>query len=177
MKRLTSHSTEAGYGWFRSTKTVRPPRYFYARPRRNSQVNIEIINFGLGLLGSVLGIIITIKQLWPNRFVVKLHAKYAQMINMPGVPSQMIAVEIINLNDFPIYITEVAVNCHDEKRGVFLDPFRLNQEKTPLKLEPRQNITAYADMINNGSDNIKNISSRTSCGETVIKKQKLPTNF
>jgi len=73
-------------------------------------MNFYAINFGLGLLGSVFGIIITIRQLWPNRFKVMVRASYAKMINMPNVPPRMIAVDIINLNDFPIYITEVGFN-------------------------------------------------------------------
>lgn len=130
---------------------------------------IQIVTFGIAVLGAILGIINTWHNL--NQRKVKLKLKPAHAIPVGGVdPNIQFCIEITNLSAFPVTIEEAGVLFKGTKdRGIIPHPiFTDHDNKWPRKLESRTSITVYSQLPSIGANHrIKCAYAKTQCGVIV----------
>ncbi len=139
-----------------------------------------IIGAVCGILGAILGIINTIHQLNRNRIRLKIIPNYA--IPVGGIEHLEVnfGIEVINLSEFPVAISDIGFLLHDGRKaplatvGCFEQPSKL-----PIKLEPRTSYQNYFDIDSIGfSKQVEYAYVATQCGElikgtSVALKQKI----
>ncbi len=122
------------------------------------------IGFALAVLGSVLGVLNTWRAMNKDKIKIKVIPKGA--IALGGALSNInVAIEVINLSSFPVTIKGVGFLVKKGKaRMCLLEPIFLNQERLPMRLEPRESFTAYSILDNKSKREIKTAYAETSCG-------------
>ena len=126
------------------------------------------ITFALAILGAVLGIINTWKNINKDRVKLKVTPKYVIFNN--GADNQL-SIEIINFSVFPLTITEVGVYYHGStERSAVFEPHIYDGGSFPRKLEQRNSFSAYLPieiLKTKNNHKVKCVYVTTACGESV----------
>ncbi len=135
---------------------------------------IELVTFGLALLGAVLGVLNTWRTLNRDRVKLRVRFTYGFAINAPHLPDRSYGVEVTNLSIFPLTVTDVGLYLHGTTdRLAFLRHFTTENDRLPRKLEPREQVTVYVpvEAVKRGLP-YKGVYAKTACGVTVKKREK-----
>jgi hypothetical protein len=139
-----------------------------------------IIGAICGILGAALGIINICHQLSRNKLRLKVIPSHA--IPVGGIVNSDInfGLEVINLSEFPVTISDVGFLLADKRRATLATVIGNEQpSKLPLRLEPRTSYHKYFNIDNVGfPKNVKFAYASTQCGElitgtSVALKQKI----
>lgn len=132
----------------------------------------ELVTFGLALLGAVLGVINTWRAV--NRDQVKLRVRLvdAVAVKTTQFPPKMVGFEVTNLSGFPVTIAKAGLKIQGSKKDLVLaDPFLLDDQKWPRRLESREQVTAYIPAGLLRDDEVYTaVFVTTVCGETRKSK-------
>lgn len=128
------------------------------------------VTFGIALLGAVLGIINTWRNIDRDR--VRLLVKPAHAIPVGAMehthPNIEFGIEVVNLSVFPVIVSEVGfLHRGLDSRAAAMQPLTLDGKTTPRKLEPRESASFY--MVRpepRDGHPIKCAYANTSCGRT-----------
>lgn len=126
---------------------------------------INIITFGIALLGAVLGILNTWVTLDQRR--VRLRVRPAYAIAVPNGETGF-SIEVTNLSQFPLTVTEVGFMLPGRKRAMIASPVFVDGKGWPRRMEPREAVTAYFDPTDIPRANAAHIGkayAHTACGE------------
>ena len=130
----------------------------------------ESITFAIAVLGAVLGVINTWRNINKDRVKLKVIPKYAMITS--GEPQ--LCIEVINFSTFPLVITEVGVlYSGTTDRGASINPFIYDGGSFPRKLEQRTSFSAYLSidiLKKNNGHKVKMVYAMTDCGEMVTGK-------
>ena len=133
----------------------------------------DSITLAIAILGAVLGIINTWRNINKDKVKLKVIPKYA-IFSDGG--KEYLCIEVINFSTFPLTIKEVGVQYHGTaKRGAVIEPYIYDGGSFPRKLEQRTSFSAYLPIEILKSKNgykVKCVYAMTDCGE--IKKGKSP---
>lgn len=138
---------------------------------------VDVVTFGLALLGSVLGVLNTWRNF--NRDRIKLRVRFVYGYAM-GAPSQMPkrgwGVEVTNLSTFPVTIQEVGLHIVGRQdRMAFITPVTIDGGILPRRLESREQVTAYVDARPEEPRIVyRDVYAKTACGEIVTCRKNLP---
>lgn len=104
---------------------------------------MDILTFGIALVGAVLGVINTWKAI--NRDRPKLRVTFKHAIPIGGADSRIrYCIEVLNLSTFPLTVTEIGVLLRGTKaRGAVTNPILIDGGSWPRRLEPRSTVTGY----------------------------------
>lgn len=132
------------------------------------------VTFGIALLGAVLGIINTWRNIDRDR--VKLLVKPAHAIPV-GAMEHMhsnieFSIEVVNLSVFPIIVSEVGfLHKGLTSRAAAMQPITIDGPTTPRKLEPRESASFYTVKPEQRDGHpLKCAYAKTSCGRTFTGK-------
>lgn len=152
-----------------------------ARPRpKRGEVQLnewqQIVTFALALLGAVLGVINTWRNLNLDR--LKLRVRFCDMdqTNLDGDWIKMYGFEVTNLSTFPVTISEVGLDIAGKKkeRVVPIDQIMLDGgAPLPRRLNAREQLTVLSPQ--NAWDpghSYKGVYATTVCGTTVRMRQR-----
>jgi len=127
-----------------------------------------IVTFGIALLGAVLGIINTWRNI--NRDRVRLRVTPKQAIPFGAAelthPNINFCIDVINLSFFPLTISEVGV-LHKglDSRGAVFQPITLDGTSIPRKLEAREAVSFYMEYPQPRDGHpLVSAYAKTSCG-------------
>lgn len=132
------------------------------------------VTFGIALLGAVLGVINTWRNIDRDR--VKLVVKPAHAIPVGAMehthPHIEFSIEVVNLSVFPITVSEVGfLHRGMHSRAAVMQPVTLDGPTTPRKLEPRESASFYMAKPEPRDDHpLKCAYAKTSCGRTFTGK-------
>ncbi len=122
-----------------------------------------IIGAACGISGTVLGLINTWSQVSRNRVRLKVIPKLAFMVGgdlvisgvkrsqlqqrlaNSGAPARW-CLEVVNLSEFAVTISDVGFGRSNRVRHVLVHPEILNGKSWPVRLEPREAVTLYAQI-------------------------------
>jgi len=126
------------------------------------------ITFAIAILGAVLGIINTWRNINKDRVKLKVTPKYVFFND--GRDNQL-SIEIINFSAFSLTITEVGVYYHGStERAAVIEPHIYDGGSFPRKLEQRNSFSVYLPIgILKAKNNhkVKCVYVTTACGESV----------
>lgn len=133
----------------------------------NDASTLNMVTFGLAVLGAVLGLINTWHAVDKSR--VKLRVRPSHAIPFGGADERLkFAVEVTNLSAFPITISDVGVFFEGTNQrvlladGVFSDNMRL-----PHRLESRSSFSVYSQIpYLKTRHRLKSAYATTQCGVT-----------
>lgn len=126
---------------------------------------MQIVTFGIAVLGAVLGIINTWHSLDKAR--VKLKVIPAHAIPVGGVDSRLrFCIQITNLSLFPVTISDAGVFYNGTKsRGAIVNPIFPEGGNWPKRLESRSSISVYSQIpVAPLGHKIKCAYATTQCG-------------
>lgn len=108
---------------------------------------INLITFGIAVVGAILGIINTVYAINKDRVRLKVCPVFGYTFGAPHLKEQYIGVEIINLSMFPVSINQAGFMLENTtQRAVILRPLTTQGAiYLPYKLPSREKITLYAD--------------------------------
>ena len=126
----------------------------------------------LATIGTVLGCINTFVLLNNRRVRLRVVPKSAT----PGdggiltdstrhIEGGTVCIEVVNLSSFPVTISDVGYTLPSKRRASFCSPILLDSKPWPRRLEPREAVTAYAN-ISVVPSNIGKAYAKTDCGVT-----------
>lgn len=141
------------------------------------QETINILTFAIGGLGVVLGVINTIHSITKDKLKAKIRPVFVHPIRSDGIQEKFIGLDITNLSNFPISISQIGFILKGMKdRRVITLP--LSSQGTiilPIKLDSREQITLFGkyDEIKNEKRKIICGYCITACGKTFKGKSKV----
>jgi hypothetical protein len=129
------------------------------------------ITLAIAILGAVLGIINTWRNINKDKVKLKVIPKYA--IFSDGEKEQL-CIEVINFSTFPLTIKEVGVQYYGtSERGAVIKPYIYDGGSFPRKLEQRTSLSAYLpiEILKSKDDHkVKCVYAMTDCGEIIKGK-------
>jgi hypothetical protein len=105
-----------------------------------------VVGAACGIAGLVLGIINTWREAQRNRVILKVVPEWAFTNTVEGITPFNFQVEVINLSEFPVVISEVGFTC---RRNAHLVPtgYAVHNYKysttLPCRLEPHASCAQY----------------------------------
>ncbi|MGH8625237.1 MAG: hypothetical protein ACREYC_08205 [Gammaproteobacteria bacterium] len=131
--------------------------------------------FGLGLLGTVLGVINLWRTFDRDRVKLRVTPKVAYPVNM-GDDRPRLCVEVVNLSTFPVTVSDVGFTVwFSRSRMAIIDPILLDRKPWPRRLEPREAFTVYCSPSLAGEPGLQRVRrayAKTDCGETRYGRSK-----
>jgi hypothetical protein len=128
-----------------------------------------IIGAVCGVSGAILGIINTCNQLSKNK--VRLKVTPIHVIPVGAIENLNInfGIEVINLSDFPVTISDVGFLLKNKKRATLGPVIGVDQPKElPVRLEPRTSYKKYFNIDRAGlPKRTKCAYVTTECGELI----------
>lgn len=138
---------------------------------------INLITFGIAVVGAILGIINTVYAIDKDRVKLKVRPVFGVTTGAPHLKEEYIGIEIINLSTFPISISQAGFMLgRTKQRAAILRPLTTQGViYLPYKLPSREKITLYADYdyVVNDPMLIKCAYCETDCARLVKGKSKL----
>ena len=136
-------------------------------------VTVEpFITIILATVGTVLGCVNTFVLLNNRRVRLRVVPKSATLVgggvlthSKEHMPGATVCIEVVNLNSFPVTICDVGYTLPSKRRASFFSPILFDSKPWPRRLEPREAVTAYAD-ISVVPSNIGKDYAKTDCGVT-----------
>lgn len=132
---------------------------------------LPIITFGIAAIGAVLGIINTWQSISRSR--LKLRVRPLQFHRFSGGHTLSdhadfggLAVEVVNLSEFAVTITDVGLVTEDKRTIIDMDA----SKDLPKRLQSREALTLYysSDTYRNEAcANVVNAFANTACGTKV----------
>jgi len=136
----------------------------------NITLIIAIIGAVCGVSGAILGVMNTWHQLRQNRIRLRIIPQHVFPVGAIGISHVNFGIEVINLSDFPVVITDVGFLLHDGQRAT-LSPVRgiETNGSLPLRLDPRTSYSKwfYMDQSILDYSATKCVYARTQCGNVV----------
>lgn len=128
---------------------------------------LQVITIAIALVGAVLGVVNTWASLDKSR--VKLRVRPAHAIPYGGAPQTIgMSITVTNLSAFAVSIDEVGLLYRGTvSRGAIVKPILIDDGKWPRRLEPRSQVTIYAQRPGPHTHAIKCVYARTECGVTI----------
>jgi len=142
-----------------------------------NQATINILTFAIACLGAVLGLINTIHSIRKDKLKAKIRPVFVHPIRSDGVQEKFIGLDITNLSNFPISISQIGFILKGTKnRRVITLP--LSSQGTiilPKKLESREQITLFGNYDEIKKEKRKIICGycTTACGKTFKGKSQV----
>ncbi|TAM42066.1 hypothetical protein EPN54_01410 [bacterium] len=137
---------------------------------------INLITFGIAVVGAILGIINTVYAIDKDRIKLRVRPVFGYTVGAPHLKEKYIGVEIINLSIFPVSIAEAGFMLEKTtQRAAILNPLtHKGVISLPYKLPSREKITLYADYDYMIDDPylIKCVYCATECGLVTKGKSK-----
>lgn len=135
----------------------------------------EMVTFGLALVGAVLGVINTWRNVNRDRLKVRVRFIHGFSINAPTMPARVYGVEVTNLSTFPVTVSEVGLHIVGTKDRAAFIPHIMPDGGDPLprRLEAREQVTVYIPTTSLCTElQYKNVYAITACGATIRKRQR-----
>ncbi len=123
---------------------------------------VDVVTFGIALVGAILGIIATWHQWSQSRVKLRIVPKRSysmggsQIVSgetlnpqMQQLEKQCLAwwsIEVVNLSTFPLTISEVGFGTRKRHRQVVMKPMITNDQTLPYRLEPRTSVLIHAHL-------------------------------
>jgi hypothetical protein len=138
--------------------------------QQNITLVTAIIGAVCGVSGAVLGVINTRNQLARNKIRLKVTPVHAIPVGALAGSNVNFGIEVINLSDFPVTISDVGFLLKNKQRATLFQVISIDQpSKLPVRLEPR---TAYEKYFNIDEAGLpkqtKYAYAKTQCGELII---------
>jgi hypothetical protein len=115
----------------------------------NLPTNFALATFGLGIIGTFLGITNFIRALISDRVRLRIRCYPLAIINPGNVVEEICCVEVVNLSSFPVTLKEVALEPpspflrrHRERFVNMIYACR-NGERLPVRIDPRDSVQVY----------------------------------
>jgi len=124
----------------------------------------QLITFSLAVLGAVLGVLNTWRNIDQCR--VKLRVIPKQAIPVGGMDERLgFCVEVINLSAIPVTVSDVGVLYRgtDSRACMTINPIMSPNGDFPRRLEPRSAFTVYSEVPRN-RHKLKCAYAKTDCG-------------
>jgi hypothetical protein len=141
----------------------------------NSPSTFNIITLAIALVGAILGIINTLLSINRHRVKIKVTPKVAYLVGQI-VKTKCLAIEILNLSDFPVTISQVGILYRGTKdRGDIVLPNMPDGGSFPRRLESRASFTVYSNpevILENNFANVYCAYAETDC--KVLAKGRSP---
>ena len=137
---------------------------------------INIITFGIALLGAVLGLINTWCSYDRDRVKLKVIPKIAFPVGPIPDKRPRLCIDVVNLSMFPVTVSQLGFLMHGTKdRLDLVIPIIIDGGKFPRRLESRSSFTAYFEPgVENGPrfKKVKIAYAETECGELFRGKSR-----
>lgn len=132
----------------------------------------------VALIGAGLGILNTWHNFNRQRVRLKVIPKCAWVVPA-GIysdvsrhrPTSNLCIEVVNLSEFPVTITNVGYCLPERNRARVILPILTDNKGWPRRLQPRESVTAYVDK-NELSGSIGRAYAQTECGVTRFGNSK-----
>ena len=124
------------------------------------------ITFALAVLGSMLGVINTWRNIDKDRVKLRVTPKSALPLGSGMDTSLTFCVEVINLSAIPVTVSEVGILYKGkDSRGVMtaISPIMSPPGDFPRRLQPRSSFTVYSAKPDNPKG-LKCAFAKTDCG-------------
>ncbi len=132
---------------------------------------INVITLSIALVGAVLGILNTWRNINRDRVKLQVIPKRSIAVGAMAHQADMLSIDITNFSTFPLTIVEVGVLYHGaSKRGGTVDPILYDGGTFPRKLEPRTSVSTYLylEVLKKmDGHSVKCVYAKTDCGVTV----------
>jgi len=137
--------------------------------QQNITLVTAIIGAVCGVSGAILGVINTWNQLTKNKVRLKVTPVHAIPVGTLANSGVNFGIEVINLSDFPVTISDVGFLLKNKKRATLCMVISIDQPaKLPIRLEPR---TAYKKYFNIDEAKLPKLTKYayvdTQCGELI----------
>ncbi len=108
----------------------------------------DFVTLLLALAGTVLGILNAVNAHKQKKVKLVAHAKYAYMVSHYGdVGPQMGCIEVTNLSQFPVFISEIGFEIlGNSRRLAVTQPLTSDHQAFARRLESHQSLTGYFDV-------------------------------
>jgi len=125
----------------------------------------ESVTLCIAAVGAVLGIINTVMSLNQQRVKLIVRAKYAFFASGGDVSETMGCIEVTNLSNFPVFVSEIGFELVGSKdRLTITAPLTTDHQPFARKLESRASITGYFDLPGHHQRDGRSYV-KTDCGE------------
>jgi hypothetical protein len=137
--------------------------------QQNITLVTAIIGAVCGVSGAILGVINTWNQLTKNKVRLKVTPFHAIPVGNLANSDVNFGIEVINLSDFPVTITDVGFLLKNKKRATLFRVISIDQpSKLPIRLEPRTSYKKYFNIDKAGFPKLtKYAYVDTQCGELI----------
>lgn len=135
-----------------------------------------VVGAACGIAGLVLGIINTWAEAQHNKVKLKVVPEWAFTVNVEGSPPFNFEIEIINLSEFPVVISEVGFTCrgnaHLVPTGYAVHNYTYSTA-LPCRLEPHASCTEFYLLEKSAIDEqpefgkVNGAYARTQCGARI----------
>lgn len=141
---------------------------------------VQGITLGVALLGAFLGVLNTVRDWMRDRERLKVIPKVAEVGAGDGSMVTTLAIEVVNLSQFPVTVDEVGFQQRGTRhRRAIVRPTTPDGVSLPRRLEPRSSATCYASPRSDNFDGLKlyrrgyakTATGRTFTGTSPILKQ------
>jgi len=130
------------------------------------------ISLTVAVIGAGLGILNTWHNFYRQRVRLKVIPKCA-WIGPGGIysdvrqhrPASTLCVEVVNLSEYPVTITEVGYWLPERNRARVVWPIIMDNKEWPRRLQSRESVTAYLNK-EDVPDSIGRAYATTDCGVT-----------
>lgn len=130
---------------------------------------VDGVTLFIASVGAVLGVINTWHALRKSRVRMSVKARNAYTVGHVD-PRIQFAIEVTNLSEFPITVSEVGFQYHgtNERRSI-INPILADDGKFPRRLESRQSVSFYMTRPTreDGGRMLKGAFASTACGKRV----------
>lgn len=125
---------------------------------------IEAITLTIAVLGAVLGIINTWRNIDVSR--VKLMIRPAHAFPVGGTSPLNYCIEVSNRSSFAITVSEVGFLVNSSKKRMVIYPATFDGKGFPTRLESRESVSYYFTFPSCPPRYIKKAFAKTACGTT-----------
>lgn len=135
-------------------------------------MNTELVTIVTAIIGAVCGVFGMVLSLFNtsyqvNRNKVRLKVLPIFVFNMPSID---FGIKVINLSEFPVVVTGIALAIKTGESAWLLSDVGIDHpSKLPLKLEPRNSYTKFfnCSILGKSQKQIKYAFVTTECGKTI----------
>jgi len=143
---------------------------------------IAVIGAVCGILGAVLGVIHTLHQLGKSRVRLRVVPKQAHYVGRAGMSGPLMCIEVINLSDFPVTVSDVGFTSGTVKdaRLAVIQPILHDGGSWPRRLDSRESVTVYCSQdlrYEKGLERVSRAYVQTDCGEVKYGKSPALTQY
>lgn len=137
--------------------------------QQNITLITAIIGAVCGVSGAILGIINTCHQLSRNKLRLKVIPSHAIPVGAYANSGINFGIEVINLSEFPVTITDVGFLLKDNRRATSVLVKSIEQpSKLPVRLEPRTSYHKYFNIDEAGfPKQVQCAYAATQCDELI----------